>query len=666
MTSEARLVAISRTTRSTLAIVAESRRDAPAIVARARPARGRREFVDAEKGTTDADASARVVRAPATGARVEILSSRTPRIARRVLGMRARVARASARAVAVARASSDSATTSWTAASRARAFGASARASGAVPRWATADPWKMSAACGGPALGANLVRGTWRAVGASDARATKIVDPMNASETETFVVLPSTNTKEEIDEVARSLASCPKSGLHNAFKAPERYVAYGAVAARLAEEFRKPEVEEYFARLIQRVAPKSHSQALAEVIVTRKFLENFAGDNVRFLARGFSVSGDHLGQQSHGLRWPYGPVSVITPFNFPLEIPVLQLMGALFMGNKALVKSDSKVSIVLEQYIRLLLECGAPATDFDFIHCDGKTMNEILSIAKPKMTLFTGSQKVAHHLAKELGGNVKLEDAGFDWKILGPDVGDVDYVAHVCDQDAYACSGQKCSAQSILFMHRNWVDAGIEAKIATLASERKLEDLTVGPVLTLTTKTMLEHAKKLAALPGARIAFGGKELNGGNHAIPAEYGAIEPTAVFVPLETIMASEENFRLVTTEIFGPFQVLTSYETDQLPLVLDACERMDAHLTAAVVSSDELFTQRVLGATVNGTTYAGRRARTTGAPQNHWFGPAGTPMAGGIGTIEAIQLVWSCHREVIFDRGPIASDWRTPPRA
>lgn len=53
-----------------------------------------------------------------------------------------------------------------------------------------------------------------------------------------------------------------------------------------------------------------------------------------------------------------------------------------------------------------------------------------------------------------------LEDAGFDWKILGPDVGDLDYVAWVSDQDAYACSGQKCSAQSMLFMHKHWVDAG--------------------------------------------------------------------------------------------------------------------------------------------------------------------------------------------------------------
>ena len=53
-----------------------------------------------------------------------------------------------------------------------------------------------------------------------------------------------------------------------------------------------------------------------------------------------------------------------------------------------------------------------------------------------------------------------LEDAGFDWKILGPDVRDLDYVAWQCDQDAYACSGQKCSAQSLLMAHTNYMQAG--------------------------------------------------------------------------------------------------------------------------------------------------------------------------------------------------------------
>lgn len=63
---------------------------------------------------------------------------------------------------------------------------------------------------------------------------------------------------------------------------------------------------------------------------------------VRFTARSFGVPGDHPGQMSTGMRWPFGPVGLITPFNFPLEIPALQVIGALMMGNKPLVHVDHR------------------------------------------------------------------------------------------------------------------------------------------------------------------------------------------------------------------------------------------------------------------------------------------------------------------------------------
>ncbi|OMO95530.1 hypothetical protein CCACVL1_05381 [Corchorus capsularis] len=194
-----------------------------------------------------------------------------------------------------------------------------------------------------------------------------------------------------------------------------------------------------------------------------------------------------------------------------------------------------------------------------------------------------------------------------------------------------------------------------------LAERRKLADLTIGPVLTVTTEAMLEHKKKLLQISGSKLLFGGEPLE--NHSIPSVYGALKPTAIYIPLEEIL-KEDNYELVTREIFGPFQIITEYEKDQLPLVLDALERMHAHLTAAVVSNDPIFLQDVVGNTVNGTTYAGLRARTTGAPQNHWFGPAGDPRGAGIGTPEAIKLVWSCHREIIYDFGPLPKDWEIPP--
>ncbi|KAF3320846.1 putative aldehyde dehydrogenase-like protein [Carex littledalei] len=89
------------------------------------------------------------------------------------------------------------------------------------------------------------------------------------------------------------------------------------------------------------------------------------------------------------------------------------------MGNNLVLKVDSKVSIVMDQMLRLLHECGLPLEDADIINSDGVAMKKLLLEAKPKMTLFTGSSRVTEKLVVDLKGRIKLEDAGFDWKILG-------------------------------------------------------------------------------------------------------------------------------------------------------------------------------------------------------------------------------------------------------
>lgn len=421
----------------------------------------------------------------------------------------------------------------------------------------------------------------------------------------------------------------------------------------------QPEIQEFFIRAIQKCVPKSHTQAKGEVMVTASFLNNFGGDNVRRLAKSFGVPGDHYGQMSVGHRWPYGPVALITPFNFPLEIPVLQLMGSLYMGNKPVLKTSEQTSVVMEQFLHLLHYCGMDADDVDFLNCKGPVAQKVIMETPVRLTQFTGSSKVGELLSKATHGKVKLEDAGFDWKVIGPDVSNVDYVAWQCDQDAYASIGQKCSAQSVVFVHENWKNAGLIDKMRENVSKRSLKDLTLGPILTNSTKDFLDHTNKLASLPGAEILWGGKELQ--NHKIPEKYGAVEPTAVYVPIEEFM-KDENFDTCVTELFAPFQVVTYFNDSNLDQVLEALERMSHHLTAAVVSNDPEFQTHVLANTVNGTTYAGNRARTTGAPQNHWFGPAGDPRGAGIGTPEAIQLVWSCHREIINDN-IIPGDWKQP---
>jgi len=292
----------------------------------------------------------------------------------------------------------------------------------------------------------NLVNGQWTR--GSKGQVEQIPDPLNGQP----MIEVCEITEADISACVTSFMKCPKYGLHNPILNVHRYLELGAISFKAAAMLAQPEVEHFFARLIQRVSPKSYGQAQGEVVVTRKFLENYTGDNVRFLARSFGVPGDHAGQFTHGHRYPYGRVAIIAPFKFPLEIPVLQLMGALYMGNRPLLKVDSKVSVVMDQFLRMMHACGLPKRDVDMVNCSGPVMESLLLAAQPRNTLFTGSSRVAERLAVALKGKVRLEGGGFDWKILGPDVPDsqysVNYVAHVNDQDAHACSGQKCSGKA--------------------------------------------------------------------------------------------------------------------------------------------------------------------------------------------------------------------------
>ena len=85
-----------------------------------------------------------------------------------------------------------------------------------------------------------------------------------------------------------------------------------------------------------------------------------------------------------------------------------------------IVKPAEKTSIVMEQFLRMLHHCGMPHNDCDLLNGSGATMEGLLT--KPdlvQLTQFTGSSHVGEKLALVTKGKVKLEDAGFDWKVGG-------------------------------------------------------------------------------------------------------------------------------------------------------------------------------------------------------------------------------------------------------
>ena len=156
----------------------------------------------------------------------------------------------------------------------------------------------------------NFINGEWR----SAKKYEEFLDPLQGK---VLIEAPLTDITE-MKDIVTSMKECPKHGLHNPLKNVERYRLYGDVCRKVTAALHDDEIFMHFVMLIKRCFPKSQAQAIAEMSVTRIFFENFCGDNVRFLAKSFANPGDHDGQQTQGYRWPYGPVALISPFNFPL------------------------------------------------------------------------------------------------------------------------------------------------------------------------------------------------------------------------------------------------------------------------------------------------------------------------------------------------------------
>ena len=142
-----------------------------------------------------------------------------------------------------------------------------------------------------------------------------------------------------------------------------------------------------------------------------------------------------------------------------------------------------------------------------------------------------------------------------------------------------------------MFVHKNWKKSDLYDKMSAQAAKRSLSDLTLGPGLTWTNEQIKGHIEAVLDLDGAELLFGGSPLRG--HTIPSQYGAYEATAIKVPMKHFRGKKKK-ELITTELFGPFQIVVEYGSKDVDFLLEILEDLPHHLTAACVSNDHLFTE------------------------------------------------------------------------
>jgi aldehyde dehydrogenase (NAD+) len=261
-------------------------------------------------------------------------------------------------------------------------------------------------------------------------------------------------------------------------------------------------------------------------------------------------------QRLYTLRRPLGVVGLITPWNFPIAIPVWKLAPALIYGNTVVLKLGYEAPRTGLHVAECFAEAGLPAGVLNVLTGSGSTAGaEIVSNGAVRAISFTGSVPVGRSVRDQATARdcpVQLELGGHNPLLVTANA-ELDRAVDGAFAGAFWSAGQKCTATRRIFVHDEVYDEFKERFLARIAAG-KVGDPTdpeteVGPVV---NEAALEEI--LAAIERARSE--GTLLAGGERADDEGY-LIAPT-VFEGLA------DDAELSCEEVFGPVTALYRYST------------------------------------------------------------------------------------------------------
>ena len=243
--------------------------------------------------------------------------------------------------------------------------------------------------------------------------------------------------------------------------------------------------------LALRVLLEGHAEELAHSVVREngKTLEEARGSVRRGIeATEFAASapttlqGAFLEDVTPGvdttlLRQPVGVVAGITPFNFPVMIPLWMAPLALVCGNSFILKPSERVPTSAALLARLFAEAKFPPGTFNLVHGDAVAVNALLTHPGIDAVSFVGSAPTARHVyttAAAHGKRVQALAGAKNFMVVMPDA-DLSKSVPAILSSAYGQSGERCLAGSVVLA----VEPGADRLVAALAE--RVRSLSVGP-----------------------------------------------------------------------------------------------------------------------------------------------------------------------------------------
>jgi aldehyde dehydrogenase (NAD+) len=412
----------------------------------------------------------------------------------------------------------------------------------------------------------HFIHNEWRGT-----QAEQWIDDLNPSDVRDVIALVPVGSADDANAASAAAATALPGwrALSGPARAEHLYRWAGVIDAR-AEEL---------AQAMAREVGKPIGEARGEVGRCVVILRYYAGEAVREI--GQVIPAQIAGALQFSLREPLGVVAMITPWNFPLAIPLWKIAPALAFGNTVVLKPAESASYLAVLLAETALAAGIPAGVLNVLLGAGTTVGAaLLEAPEVRAVSFTGSGAVGARVATSAAArNIRYqtEMGGKNVVIVMPDA-DIAKAASLTAAGAMRYAGQKCTATSRVIVASD-VEEEFMRQLRT-----QIESLPIGPVTDvrsavgpLISRASHDAITKALADANAESLFtspvpGSADFSNGNFFAPTVVRGGDPDGI---------------LAQRELFGP--VLAAFSAEDLDHAIDIANHTSYGLSASLFTTD-----------------------------------------------------------------------------
>lgn len=415
----------------------------------------------------------------------------------------------------------------------------------------------------------NFINNEW--VDSSSQETVKSISPMNKEE---VVGLIQSSTKEDLEQ-AVSAADQAKKAWRKLGQAQRGQYLY-KVADILEKNL--DDIAETLTKEMGKTLPEAKGETARGVAILRYY----AGEGMR--KNGDVIPSSDKDALMFTKRTPLGVVGVITPWNFPVAIPIWKMAPALVYGNTVVFKPATEAAVTAAKVVDCFAQAGLPEGVLNFITGSGSVVGQGL-IDHPLLNgiTFTGSETVGEIVAKSAsarGIKYQLEMGGKNPIIITKDA-NLNAAVEAVISGGFRSTGQKCTASSRVIVESEVYDE-FKEKLVQETEKIKVgnglqEGIWMGPCASESQFNTVKHYIEIGKKEGAELIAGGDVLTGeefdkGFYITPAIFDHVKP---------------DMAIAQEEIFGP--VIALIKAENLEEAIEMANNTKYGLSASIFTTN-----------------------------------------------------------------------------